>query len=320
MLLPTLSEIQDASQIVYEVLPPTPQYRWPLLRDRLGLDVWVKHENHTPVGAFKIRGGLVYFSDLAKGGAVRSVVAATRGNHGQSVALSAASYGIAARIVVPHGNSLEKNAAMRSLGAELIEHGRDFQEALEQAARIAGETSAHLVPSFHPLLVRGVATYAVELFKSVSNLDSVYVPIGLGSGICGVVAARNALSPQTRIVGVVSSLAPAYSLSFASRRPIEAEARTEIADGVACRVPRPEALDIILRYAEKIVEVSDVEVGAAMRLLYECTHNCAEGAGAAALAAVTKGRQELYGKSVAMILTGGNVDRPIYASILSNSL
>jgi threonine dehydratase len=233
------------------------------------------------------------------------------------VALSAASYGIAARIVVPHGNSLEKNTAMRSLGAELIEHGRDFQESLEHAARIADETSAHLVPSFHPLLVRGVATYAVELFKAVSNLDFVYVPIGLGSGISGVIAARNALSPQTRIVGVVSSLAPAYSLSFASRQPIEAEATTELADGMACRVPRPEALDIILQYVEKIVEVSDVEVGAAMRLLYECTHNCAEGAGAASLAAVMKDRQELQGKSVAVVLSGGNVDRTIYASILA---
>jgi threonine dehydratase len=318
-MLPTLSEIQDASQIVYAVLPPTPQYRWPLLRDRLGLDVWVKHENHTPVGAFKIRGGLVYFSDLAKDRAVRTVVAATRGNHGQSVALSAGIYGISTRVVVPHGNSLEKNAAMRSLGAEVIEHGRDFQEAREHATRIAEETSAHMIPSFHPLLVRGVATYAVELFRSASSLDTVYVPIGLGSGICGVIAARNALSPQTKIIGVVSSHAPAYALSFASRQPIEAEAETVLADGVACRSPQPEALDIILRYTEKIVEVSDAEAGAAMRLLYECTHNCAEGAGAISLAAVMKDREELHGKSVAVILTGGNVDRAIYASILAES-
>lgn len=318
-MLPTLAEIEDASRIVYAVMPPTPQYRWPLLRDRLGFDVWVKHENHTPVGAFKIRGGLVYFSDLAKGGAVRTVVAATRGNHGQSVALGAGIHGISAKVVVPHGNSLEKNAAMRSLGAELIEHGRDFQEALEHAARIAEEASAHMVPSLHPLLVRGVATYAVELFKSVSGLDVVYVPIGLGSGICGVIAARNALSPQTRVVGVVSSHAPAYALSFASRQPIEAEVTTFLADGVACRAPHPEALDVILRYTEKIVEVSDAEVGAAMRLLYECTHNCAEGAGAISLAAVMKDREELHGRNVAVILTGGNVDRAIYAGILSES-
>lgn len=318
-MLPTLAEIEDASRIVYAVMPPTPQYRWPLLRDRLGFDVWLKHENHTPVGAFKIRGGLVYFSDLAKGGAVRTVVAATRGNHGQSVALGAGLHGISAKVVVPHGNSLEKNAAMRSLGAELIEHGRDFQEALEHAARIAEEASAHMVPSLHPLLVRGVATYAVELFKSVSGLDVVYVPIGLGSGICGVIAARNALSPQTRVVGVVSSHAPAYALSFASRQPIEAEVTTFLADGVACRAPHPEALDVILRYTEKIVEVSDAEVGAAMRLLYECTHNCAEGAGAISLAAVMKDREELHGRNVAVILTGGNVDRAIYAGILSES-
>ncbi len=316
-MLPTLSEIEDASQIVYAVMPPTPQYRWPLLRDRLGFDVWVKHENHTPVGAFKIRGGLVYFSDLAKSGAVRTVVAATRGNHGQSVALGAGIHGMSAKVIVPHGNSLEKNAAMRSQGAELIEHGRDFQEALEHAAHIAEETSAHLVPSLHPLLVRGVATYAAELFKSAHGLDTVYVPIGLGSGICGVIAARNALSPQTKVVGVVSSEAPAYALSFAARQPVEAEATTFLADGMACRSPRPEALDIIFRYVEKIVEVSDAEVGAAMRLLYECTHNCAEGAGAASLAAVTKDREELQGKSVAVILTGGNVDRATYASILT---
>jgi threonine dehydratase len=281
------------------------------------MEVWAKHENHTPLGAFKIRGGLVYFADVAANGRADRVIAATRGNHGQSVAFAAARYGLASTVVVPLGNSVEKNAAMRALGAQLIEHGEDFQEALEFARELAATSGAHLVPSFHPLLVRGVATYGAELFRAVEGIDTVYVPIGLGSGICAIAAARNALSPSTRIVGVVSAHARAYALSFAQKRPVDAPATTLLADGVACRTPQPEALEVIWRDVDRIVEVNDDEVADAMRLVFECTHNCAEGAGAAAVAAAAKERERLAGRRVAVVLSGGNVDRRVFADVLA---
>ena len=314
-MLPTLAQIQTASELVYSVIPPSPQYCWPLLCDELGAEVWMKHENHTPIGAFKVRGGLIYFSSLAK--SIKAVVTATRGNHGQSVALAAKRYDLAATVVVPFGNSAEKNAAMRSLGATLIEHGDDFQDAREHAARVAEMSGAHMVPSFHPLLVQGVATYALELFRAVSGIGSIYVPIGLGSGICGVVAARNALCPQTKVIGVVSSHARAYALSFAAKQPVESEVTTKLADGMACRMPQPEALDIIWRYVDRIVEVSDSEIAEAMRVIYRCTHNCAEGAGAAPVAAALKERSRLHGQKVALVLSGGNVDMQTFASVLA---
>jgi threonine dehydratase len=316
-MLPTLTQIESTAPLVYSVVPATPQYCWPLLGERLGAEVWLKHENHTPVGAFKVRGGLVYFADLAKAGGVRQVITATRGNHGQSVALAARRYGLHATIVVPVGNSVEKNDAMRALGASLIEHGDDFQEARLYATQLAESSGAHMVPSFHPLLVQGVATYAVELFRSVQALHTLYVPIGLGSGICGCIAVRNALSPQTRIVGVVSAHARAYALSFASKQAMDAPVSTQLADGMACRTPQPEALDVIWKYVDEIVEVTDDEVAEAMRNIYECTHNVAEGAGAAALAAVARERTRLSGKRVAAVLSGGNVDRPVFGRVLA---
>lgn len=315
-MLPTFQEIEAAESLVRSVVPPTPQYCWPLLSERLGAEIWLKHENHTPVGAFKIRGGVVYFADLAARGGVKEVITATRGNHGQSIALSARRYGLSATVVVPRGNSTEKNAAMRALGANLIECGEDFQEAREHAERLAQSSGAHMVPSFHPLLVRGVATYAAELFRALRDLDRIYVPIGLGSGICGAIAVRNVLSPKTKIVGVVSVEAPAYARSFAAQRLIESPATTLLADGMACRKPQPEALEVIWKYVDHMVEVTDPEIAEAMRTLYECTHNCAEGAGAAALAAVAKERTEVHGKKVAAVLTGGNVDRAIFAKII----
>jgi threonine dehydratase len=314
MKLPTLDEMEAAARIVYRTMPPTPQYRWPLLCEQLGAEVWLKHENHTPVGAFKLRGGLVYFSDL---GETRGVIAATRGNHGQSVAFGARSRGLRAMIVVPHGNSVEKNAAMRSLGAELVEHGRDFQAALEHARGLAKAENLHFVPSFHPLLVAGVASASLELFGAVADLQAVYVPIGLGSGICAAVAARNALGSSAEIVGVVSAHARAYAASFAARRPVEAEAGTVLGDGMACRTPVPEALDIIWRHVDRIVEVSDDELAQAIAILFECTHNCAEGAGAAAFAAMRKERDRLAGRKVAGMLSGGNIDRQMFAAALS---
>ena len=313
MTLPTLQEIEAAAQVVYRHMPPTPQYRWPLLCEHVGTEVWLKHENHTPVGAFKIRGGLVYFSQLAK---VEGVIAATRGNHGQSVAACARRAGMAATIVVPHGNSVEKNAAMRSLGAELIEHGEDFQAAKEYALALARERGLHMVPSFHRLLVSGVASASLELFRAVEGLDTVYVPIGLGSGICAAVAVRNALGSSAEVVGVVSAHARAYALSFDQRRPVEAPVTTQLADGMACRTPEPEALEVIWKHVDRIVEVTDEEVAQAIAILFQCTHNCSEGAGAAPFAAIRKERGRLAGRKVAAVLSGGNIDRQLFANVL----
>ena len=308
-----MMELESAARVVYAHMPPTPQYRWPLLSARLGADVWLKHENHTPVGAFKLRGGLVYFAQLGK---VRGVIAATRGNHGQSVAYCAREYGVPATIVVPHGNSVEKNAAMRALGARLVEHGHDFQAAYEHALELARDEDLHMVPSFHPLLVAGVASASVELLRAVPDLETLYVPIGLGSGICAAVAARNALGLRTEIVGVVSSLARAYAASFAERRPVEMPVTTRIADGMAVRKPNAQALDIILREVARVVEVSDEDVGQAIGAIFECTHNVAEGAGAAGVAAMAKERSRITGRKVAAILSGGNIDRAMLAGVL----
>ncbi len=315
MKLPSLAQLEAAARTVHAVVPPTPQYAWPLLADRLGTEVWVKHENHTPVGAFKIRGGLVYFDDLDD--SASGVIAATRGNHGQSVGFGARRRGLPAVVVAPHGNSREKNAAMRALGVELIEHGDDFQAAVEHARKLAGERGLEMVPSFHPLLVRGVGTYALELLRAAPGLDVVYVPIGLGSGICGVLAAREALGARTEVVGVVSTHAPAYAESFKQRRAIERPARTRLADGMACRTPDPEALELIWRGVDRVVEVTDDEVAGAIRMFYECTHNVAEGAGAAPLAAALQERSRNAGRRIAVVLSGGNVDRELFAEVLS---
>lgn len=316
-MLPGIGEIEVGAEVVYEVMSPTAAYCWPLLNQRLGGEVWVKHENQTPIGAFKLRGGLVYFADLQKDQSIREVVTATRGNHGQSVAFSARRYGLSATVVVPFGNSVEKNAAMRGLGAKLVEFGEDFQAAREEAARLALVSGGHMVPSYHPLLVRGVASYAMELFRGVEPLDRVYVPIGLGSGICGTIAVRNALSPKTKVIGVVSAEAPAYSVSFRNRERTELPVTTRLADGMACRVPEQEVLDILWRYADEIVEVSDEEVAEGMRMVFECTHNCAEGAGAAAIAAIAKSRDAIQGKRVGAVISGGNVDREVFAGVLT---
>src|SRR5580658_7468940 len=255
-------------------MPPTPQYCWPLLSARAGAEVWVKHENHTPVGAFKLRGGLVYMEELLQREAqVTGVIAATRGNHGQSVAFAASRAGLRSVIVVPHGNSREKNAAMRALGAELIEHGHDFQEALEYAAGLAAREGLHFVPSFHDALVRGVASCAIELFDAVPALDAVYVPIGMGSGICGTIAARDALGLSTEIVGVVAASAPAYALSFAAGCAVSAEVAPTLADGMACRVPDPSALEAMQAGVARLVTVEESEIRSAMRHLFTDTHN-----------------------------------------------
>jgi threonine dehydratase len=309
-----LDDLEEAAALVHAAFPGTPQYRWPLLAERLGTETWVKHENHTPTGAFKVRGGLVYLAGLAADGpAARGVVAATRGNHGQSIATAAARYGLRAVIVVPEGNSVEKNAAMRAQGAELVVHGHDFQASLEHAVELAAAEGLHLVPSFHPLLVRGVASYALELFRGAGALDVVYVPIGLGSGICGVLAARDALGLTTEVVGVVAEAAPCYLLSFAEGRPVSTDTADTFADGMACRVPDPTALDLIRRGVSRVVAVSEDQIAAAMLVYHTDTHNLAEGAGAAALAAALSERELLAGRRVGLVLTGGNVDLDVFA-------
>ncbi|MDP1588432.1 MAG: threonine dehydratase [Prosthecobacter sp.] len=305
--LPTLSEIEAAKALIRPHIRETPTYRWPLLEAALGCELWLKHENHTPVGAFKIRGGLVYMDELKRQQPeVRGVIAATTGNHGQSIAFAAKLNDLRAVIVVPHGNNPEKNNAMRSLGAELVEHGREFQEALEFSRELAAKEGMHAVPSFHPWLVRGVATYGLEMFRSVTDLDAVFVPIGLGSGFCGIAAAREALGLKTKIIGVVSEHAPAYALSFQQRQFVEQSSTTRVAEGVACKTPNKEALEYVIHHAHEIVTVNDDEAISAMREIIQGTHNIAEGAGALAYAALKKHREQSQGKRVACVLTGGN--------------
>ena len=314
----TLDEIEAAASIVYAEMQATPQYCWPLLCERLGTEVWVKHENHTPIGSFKIRGGLVYFANLVKSSEIpKGIVSATRGNHGQSVGFAARRYGIPATILVPHGNSVEKNAAMRAFGVHLIEHGEDFHAAREYAKDLAHEKSLKMISSFDPLLVTGVATYSLELLRAVKDLDVVYVPIGLGSGICGMLAVRDALELNTEIVGVVSAHANTYAKSFVSRSPVESTVSTKIADGIDCRVPEQSALDLIWKGVERIVQVSDTEIAESMRIMYECTHNVCEGAGAAAIAAALQESSKNKGQKVAVIASGGNVDRDVFTKILN---
>jgi threonine dehydratase len=313
-----LETLEAAAALVHRVVPPTPQYCWPLLSRRLGAELWVKHENHTPIGAFKIRGGLVYLDALRRSQPdLRGVVTATTGNHGQSIALAAARLGLDAVIVVPFGNSIEKNRAMAGFGGRLVEAGHDFQAAYEHASELAERENRHFVRSYDPLLVRGVASYALELFGAVPGLDTVYVPIGLGSGISGVIAAREALGLTAEIVGVVAENAPTYALSFAAGQPISTNSADTMAGGLAVRVPDPEALDIILRGAARIVTVSEAEIRRAMRILFSDTHNVAEGAGAAPLAAALQERHCIAGKRVAVIQSGGNIDRAVFAEVLA---
>ena len=315
--LTSRADLERAAALVHTAMAPTPQYAWPLLCERAGTEVWVKHENHTATGAFKIRGGLVMLDSLkrAKPG-LAGVVSATRGNHGQSIAYAGRRHGVRTVIVVPHGNSRDKNAAMRAWGAELIEHGRDFDEAREHAAKLAREQGLESIGPFHVELVAGVGSYALELFSAVTDLDAVYVPIGCGSGICGLIAWRDALGLKTRIIGVVSESADCYALSFEAGRPVETKSANTFADGMAVRVPVPAALAMIRAGAERIVRVSDDEVKAAVRHFYTDTHNLIEGAGAAPFAALLKDREK-RGKRFAVIASGGNIDREAYLSALS---
>lgn len=317
MPLFTLDELAAATATVRTYVPPTPAYAWPLLAERVGATVVVKHENHTPTGSFKARGGLVYVDALCRADRdLKGLVTATRGNHGQSIALAAARNGVPVVIVVPEGNSREKNAAMQAFGGELVTGGKDFDESRTVAAQIQDQRGYHYVPSFHRDLVKGVATYAFELFKSFDDLDVVYVPIGMGSGICGLITARDLLGLRTEIVGVVAENAPAFALSFAAGHPVPTNSARTFADGVACRDPQAEAFAIIKTGAARVVTVSEDEIAEAIRIYYTTTHNLAEGAGAAPLAALLKEKVRYAGKRAGLVLSGGNIDMPLLAQVL----
>jgi threonine dehydratase len=314
-----LRALEKAAAFVHSVIPPTPQIAWPLLAERTGCEVFVKHENHQPVGAFKVRGGLVYIDSLLQQGGAKpkGLVSATRGNHGQSLAFAGRRAGLAVAIVVPLGNSAEKNAAIRALGAELIEAGRDFDEARLTAAEMAQTRGFTLVPAFHTELVRGVATYALEFFRAVPDLAAIYVPIGLGSGICGLIQTRDLLGLKTEIIGVVSTEADCYAQSFEQGRIVTTKTAATLADGMACRVPMPDAFEIIRYGAARILRVSDAEIKMAIGAYHEDTHNMAEGAGAAPLAALMQERDTQKGKRIGLILTGANIDRKLYAEVIA---
>jgi threonine dehydratase len=316
----TLAEVEEAASLVHRHMPPTPQYAWKLLGARFGCEVVVKHENHTPVGAFKLRGGIVYVERLRRERPnVKGIVSATRGNHGQSLAFAGGLFGVPVTIVAPRANSVEKNAAMRALGAELIEIGDDFDDAKAAAVRIAEERGFEFVPSFAPDLVRGVSTYALELFRAHADIDTLYAPIGLGSGICGLIGVRDAMGLGTRIVGVVPERANAYRLSFDAGRVVPVNSVSTFADGIAVRVPDARALEIIRKGAARVIEVSEDEIAEAIRILHEDTHNMAEGAGAAALAALAKDKDLGPGAKTAIILSGGNIDRALAGKVLSGA-
>ncbi|WP_417609298.1 threonine dehydratase [Parasphingorhabdus sp.] len=314
----SLAELRSAAERVYQEMPPTPQYAWPLLGDRLGAEVWLKHENHTPTGAFKIRGGITFMDWLVREHPdVSGIVTATRGNHGQAQARAARAAGLQAVIVVPHRNSIEKNTAMRGFGAELIEYGEDYKEAADYAARLANERNLKLVAAFHPAIMLGVASYGLELFDAAGALDAVYVPIGNGSGICGTIAARNALGLSTKVIGVVSDRAPAAKLGLEMGKIDAAGKADTFADGVAVRAPDEEAFALYSQHVDHIVTVDDEAVADAIRIIWQDTHNLAEGAGAVALAGMISEKERISGKRVAAILSGGNMDQPMVATVLS---
>ena len=313
----TAEAISQARDVVYQTMPPTPTHSYPLLNAKAGVEVFVKHENHTPVGAFKVRGGLNFMAGYKADGNSQGVITATRGNHGQSIAFAASRAGVEATIVVPEGNSVEKNAAMEALGGKLVVHGHDFQAAAEHAAELAKTEGLYMLPSFDERLVAGVATYAMELFEAAPNLDAVYAPIGLGSGICGIISARDALGLKTEIVGVVSEGAPCYALSFDAGAPISTNSADTMADGMACRTPVAVAVETINAGVARIIQVSDAEIGAAIATYYSDTHNIAEGAGAAPLAALMQEEDKMAGKRAGVVLSGGNIDRSLYLETLA---
>lgn len=317
----SLDELEDAQRLVTSHMQATPQYAWPQLEARLGCKVWVKHENHGPTGAFKVRGGITFIDWLRRTHTdAPGIITATRGNHGQSQARAARAAGLGAVVYVPKGNSVEKNASMEAFGAELVVYGADFDEAREEAFRVAESEGLFIVPPFHNELVRGVATYAYELLSAAPQIETLYVPIGCGSGICGCITARDALGLKTEIVGVVSEHAQTAKLSVEAGRPVETNTARTFADGMAVRVPVQEALDIYGKGAARIVTVSENEIAEAIRVYYRDIHNLAEGAGAAPLAALMSEKDQMKGREVAVILCGGNIDTDWFLTVMKGSI
>jgi threonine dehydratase len=313
-----LSELDAAAELVRQVVPPTPQYAWPKLKARTGCTLWVKHENHTPTGAFKVRGGLVYLDRLFRTmPKVPGLITATRGNHGQSISFAAARRGVPATIYVPRGNSPDQNASMAAFGATVVEAGRDFDDAKHEALRVAAAAGLHFVPSFHRDLVAGVASYALEFLRAVPHLEAIYVGVGMGSGICGLIAVRDLLGLKTEIIGVSAGMAPATSHSFAAGRPVTTESARTFADGIATREPQADAIETICRGAARFVEVSEDAIAEAMRIYWDDTHQVAEGAGAAPLAALLQERHKMANRTVGVVLTGGNIERARLVQALS---
>ncbi len=318
---PGFEDVLRAREVVSRHLPRTPAWTYPALNAELGFELWIKHENHQPVGAFKVRGGVNLLASLAPDERARGVIAATRGNHGLSVAWAARRFDVHATIVVPHGNNPEKNEAMRALGAELVEHGRDFDEAREQVETLVKQHGYRYVHSANePLLIAGVATAALELFEDVSGLDALFVPVGLGSGVCGAALARAEKSPATRLIGVQAERAPAIWRSWLERRPVSTASADTFADGLATRVPAELTLRLMLRDLDDFLLVSEAAMARAVADLLRFTHNLAEGAGAAPLAAAQTLRERLAGRRVAMILSGGNIDTATLRRVLDGAI
>jgi threonine dehydratase len=317
-VLPTYSDVLRARALLARVLPRTPTFSYPALSTELGCEFFVKHENHQPVGAFKVRGGVNLISALPEEEKRRGVITATRGNHGLSIAYAARLFGVRAVIVVPHGNNPEKNEAIRSYGAELIEHGKDFDEAREYVEEVVAVEGLRYIHSANEaLMIAGVGTYALELFEDVPDLDSVLVPVGLGSGISGTCLVRAEVSPETRVIGVQAERAPSVYLSWKEKRRVVTESADTFADGLATRVPAAMTLELIQRHVDDFVTVSEEALARAVRDLLRYTHNLAEGAGAAPLAAARSLGAKLRGQRVAMILTGGNIDSATLQRLLA---
>jgi threonine dehydratase len=305
------SDLDDAARIVRAHVPVTPAYRWPQLEAVTGAPTWVKHENATPTGAFKVRGGLVYLARLLAAGPVGGVITATRGNHGQSLAYAGRAHGVPVTVVVPEGNSPDKNEAMAAWGAELIVHGRDFQESREHMAAVAAERGLVAVPAFHRDLVAGVATYALELYEQAPDLEVLYVPVGQGSGICANIAVRDLLGSGAQVVGVVADGAPAHALSFEAGCVVTTPQADTFVDGVATRVPDPAAVEMMVRGAARFVRVSDTATEQAMRILWQTTHQMPEPAGAIALAGLLADAERPRAAVAATVMSGGNCDGDI---------
>jgi threonine dehydratase len=316
----SLQQIQDAARFIYQYMPPSPQYNWPLLQEKLGHEIWVKHENHNPTGAFKVRGGLLYLHELAQTlPNQKHLISATRGNHGQSIANAAKIFNYKLDIFVPQNNCADKNRAMEAYGAKVHILGKDFDAARDNAMQFASENNAHYIKPFNEILVRGVATYGIELMQNIPDLDKIYVPIGSGSGICGLISARDALGLKTKIIGVVSENADAYKQSFATKKLVSTQSADTIADGIAVRAPNAQAFDIIINGASEIISVSDNEILEAIKILFETTKNIAEGAGAAALAAAIKQKSQNHSQKIAIILSGGNIGKELFLNSLQKA-